>query len=120
MGNRGILHDGQRRVVRYARGRRWIACLTRFRGRRRPLMQPGRYTELFFLDDATALAAGHRPCAECRREDYTRFAAFWRALHGEVGVDAIDRRLHDERIDDATRARRLHGLPLDGLPDGAF
>src|SRR5262245_4164150 len=84
MGNRGRLHDGERRIVRYADGRRWIACLTSFRGRRRDVMSPGRYTELFFLDEAVALAAGHRPCAECRRADYERFREAWRrALGGE-------------------------------------
>src|SRR5512132_2006606 len=75
MGNRGRLHDSDRRIVRSAQGRRWIACLTSFRGRRRAVMSPGSYTELFFLDEAVALAAGHRPCAECRHEDYVRFRA---------------------------------------------
>src|SRR5206468_4262196 len=77
MGNRGRLHDTDRRIVRYAQGRRWIACLTSFRGRRRSVMSPGSYTELFFLDEAVAPAAGHRPCAECRHEDYVLFRAAW-------------------------------------------
>src|SRR5437899_3068734 len=77
MGNRGRLHDAGRRIVRYAQGRRWIACLTSFRGRRRTVMSPGSYTELFFLDEAVALSAGHRPCAECRRQDYLRFQPAW-------------------------------------------
>jgi hypothetical protein len=102
--------------------KRWIACRLEFRGRRRsPLMQPGRYTELFFLDEATAFAAGHRPCAECRREDYRRFQEIWRELHpGPAGADEIDGRLHAERLDRATRAQRRHDAPLDGLPDGTF
>ena len=80
--NRGCLHDGAGRIRRRYAGRRWIACRLEFRGRRRTaLMQQGRYTELFFLDEATALAAGHRPCAECRRADYDRFVAIWRELH---------------------------------------
>ena len=84
-------------------------------------MQPGRYTELFFLDEATALAAGHRPCAECRRADYDRFVALWRELHrADSGADAIDARLHAERLDPATRGARLHDARLDELPDGAF
>lgn len=120
-GNRGCLHDAERRIVRRFQVQRWIACRLEFRGRRRaPLMQPGRYTELFFLDDATALAAGHRPCAECRREDYVRFTALWRELHGEAGADAIDARLHRDRVDPGTRAHRLHETSLEELPDGVF
>ncbi|HEY6055349.1 MAG TPA: hypothetical protein VIU86_15565, partial [Gaiellaceae bacterium] len=115
-GNRGCLHDERGRIRRRYAGRRWIACRLEFRGRRRaPLLQPGRYTELFFLDEATALAAGHRPCAECRRADYVRFGEIWRGLHaGEAGADAIDARLHEER----RAPRRQAGL--DGLPDGVF
>jgi hypothetical protein len=121
-GNRGCLHDAEGRIRRRYVGRRWIACRLEFRGRRRSaLVQPGRYTELFFLDEATAFAAGHRPCAECRRADYDRFAAAWRTLHpADVGADAIDARLHAERLDPATRARRLHDVPTEELPDGAF
>jgi hypothetical protein len=120
-GNRGCLHDADGRIRRHYQVKRWIACRLEFRGRRRsPLMRPGRFTELFFLDEATALAAGHRPCAECRREDYDRFAAAWLELHGERGADTIDARLHEERFDSATRTRRLHAARLDELPDGAF
>jgi hypothetical protein len=121
-GNRGCLHDAGGRIRRPYAVRRWIACRLEFRGRRRsPLVQPGRYTELFFLDEATALAAGHRPCAECRRADYDRFAALWRGLHpGDAGADAIDLRLHAERFDPATRTQRRHEAWLATLPDGAF
>ena len=120
-GNRGCLHDDAGRIRRAYAGRRWIACRLEFRGwLRRPLLQPGKFTELFFLDEATAFAAGHRPCALCRREDYVRFGELWAELHpGEVGADAIDARLHAERLD-GTRARRLHPAALDDLPDGAF
>ena len=105
-GNRGCLHDEDGRIrPRYAE-RRWIACKLEFGGRRRsPLMQPGKYTELFFLDEATAFAAGHRPCAECRREDYVRFNELW---PGPGGADAIDLRLHGERL--APPAQRRTGL----------
>ena len=114
-GNRGCLHDDAGRIRRRFNGRRWIACRLAFRGwQRGPLMQPGRFTELFFLDEATALAAGHRPCALCRREDYNRFAAFWQRLHDETGADAIDARLHDERLAPRREAR------FHELPDGAF
>ncbi len=95
-GNRGCLHDAAGRIVRLYGTRRWIACRLEFKGwHRSPLMQPGRLTELFFLDEATAFAAGHRPCAECRREDYRRFLA----LTGASGADEIDARLHAERLD---------------------
>lgn len=121
-GNRGCLHDESGRIRRRYNGRRWIACRLRFRGwHRSPLLQPGRFTELFFLDEATAFAAGHRPCALCRREDYTRFGAIWRALHpGQVGADAIDAQLHAERVAPGARTQLRHEAPLDELPDGAF
>jgi hypothetical protein len=121
-GNRGCLHDADGRVRRRFNGRRWIACRLEFKGwHRAPLLQPGRFTELFFLDEATAFAAGHRPCALCRREDYNRFGALWAELHGgESGADAIDARLHEERVEPGTRAQRHREAPLDDLPDGAF
>ena len=121
-GNRGCLHDRAGRIRRRYNGKRWIACRLQFRGwHRHPLLQPGRFTELFFLDEATAFAAGHRPCALCRREDYTRFVQIWRQLHpGQVGADQIDAQLHIERVDPATRGQRHHEAPLDELPDGAF
>ena len=121
-GNRGCLHDEAGRIRRRYAGRRWIACRLRFKDwHRGPLLQPGRFTELFFLDEATAFAAGHRPCALCRREDYARFVVIWRELHpGGAGADEIDARLHRERVDPGTRAQRLHGTDLTRLPDGAF
>ncbi len=83
-------------------------------------MQPGKFTELFFLDEATAFAAGHRPCALCRREDYVRFGELWRALHpGQSGADAIDEQLHRERVGD-DREQRLHEIASEDLPEGAF
>ena len=110
-GNRGCLHDDEGRIRRRYNGKRWIACRLAFRGwHRAPLMQPGKFTELFFLDEATAFAAGHRPCALCRREDYVRFLE----LVGEPGADAIDARLHAERL------QRGHDADFDELPDGAF
>lgn len=121
-GNRGCLHDAEGRIRRRFAGKRWIACRLRFRGwHREPLMQPGRFTELFFLDEATAFAAGHRPCALCRREDYRRFVAAWSEVHSPpTGVDAIDDRLHEERVDPVSRGHRIHEAPIDDLPDGAF
>jgi hypothetical protein len=121
-GNRGCLHDDHGRIRRSHAGKRWIACRLRFRGwHRHPLMQSGRFTELFFLDEATAMAAGHRACALCRRADYVRLVEIWRDLHGDpAGADAIDARLHAERLDDTKRARRRHRDAFDELPDGSF
>ena len=94
-GNRGCLHDARGNIVRRFQVKRWIACRLEFKGRRRVAkLQPGRYTELFFLDEATAFAAGHRPCAECRRDDYNRFMQ----IVGESRADAVDERLHAERL----------------------
>ena len=121
-GNRGCLHDASGRIRRRYAVKRWIACRLEFRGwQRGPLMQPGLFTELFFLDEVTAFAAGHRPCALCRRGDYDRLTALWARLHpGQTGADAIDAQLHAERVDPATRGQRHHEASLDDLPDGAF
>jgi hypothetical protein len=121
-GNRGCRHDDVGRIRRRYAGRRWIACRLRFRDwHRTPLLQPGRFTELFFLDEATAFAAGHRPCALCRREDYVRFTTIWRSMHpAQVGADAMDAQLHAERVDPAKRGQRRHASSIAGLPDGAF
>jgi hypothetical protein len=110
-GNRGCLHDDHGEIVRRFQVKRWIACRLEFKGwHRSPLMQPGRFTELFFLDEATAFAAGHRPCALCRREDYKRFMQ----VVGERRADDIDERLHAERLGPLRRAA------LTTLPDGTF
>jgi hypothetical protein len=121
-GNRGCLHDEHGRIRRSYAGKRWIACRLRFKDwHRDQLLRPGSFTELFFLDEVTAMAAGHRPCALCRREDYRRFVRIWRSTHpGPSGVDSIDARLHAERLAPATRTRRLHRAAFDDLPDGAF
>jgi len=117
MGNRGgkFHRDDRSLGQRRWASRQWIACVCEFKGRQRDVW--GRYyTELFFLDEPTALAAGHRPCFECRRADGLRFRD---ALgEGRLGVAEIDVRLHEERLDG--RAKRLHRLPIAGLPDGAF
>jgi hypothetical protein len=122
MGNRGILHHADGTIRRRHAHRNWIACALRFRDRHQTLMAPGRYTQLFFLDEATAFAAGHRPCAECRRARYRSFAEAWCAVHGRppgTGLaPAIDRALHAARIGRGGqvtfRAERA------GLPDGTF
>ena len=122
-GNRGCLHDQHGTIRRRYAGKRWIACRLEFRGwKRTRLLQPGRFTELFFLDEATAFAAGHRPCALCRHEDYRNFVTLWHELHPRdaPGVDAIDARLHAERVDAGSRGQRRHEARFDSLPDGAF
>jgi hypothetical protein len=121
MGNRGCLHgaEGRLGLARW-RHANWVCCVTEFRGRRRVPMPPGRYTALFFWDEACALAAGHRPCAECRNADWRRFKAAWAAA-GLPGASAaaIDRALHAARV---TRGREqvTHMAAFAGLPDGVF
>jgi hypothetical protein len=127
MGNRGRLHDHDRRIVRRVvrSYRAWVTCLLEFRGRHRAVMAPDRYTELFFLDEATALAAGHRPCGECRRSDYRRFKALWlaanraRGLGTEVQIGAVDHELHRDRLNADGRAR-TYPARLGSLPEGVF
>jgi hypothetical protein len=122
MGNRGILHDAQQRLGA-ARWRHchWIFCRLTFKGRRRQVMAPRRYTELFFLDEATALAAGHRPCCECKRDDFSRFQAAWRRAFGHhASAPAIDRALHQARVEPRSRRQIRLQAELDDLPDGAL
>lgn len=120
LGNRGILHEGEE-IVAFHRHRLWITCALQHRDWRLPQWQPHHFTVLFFHDEAVSLAAGHRPCALCRRADYDRFTEIWAGLHpGQAGADAIDAQLHTERVDPVTRAHRLHAASFDELPDGAF
>jgi hypothetical protein len=119
MGNRGILHDDDRRIVRPWQVKRWISCVLEFRGRHRTVMTPHRYTELFFLDEATAFAAGHRPCRECRYSDYRRFQSLWITCYGEpANADAMDLRLHADRLDG--KKKRTYDAEIASLPDGAY
>lgn len=118
-GNRGILVDDRRRIVRRWQSKRWIACRLEYKGIRREVMQPHAWTELFFLDEASALAAGHRPCAECRRDDYRRFRDLWKRLvSSDASAGAMDAVLHGQRVHG--RAKRTHRERLGALPDGAF
>jgi len=125
-GNRGILHNAQRAITKPWVGKAWVCCDPGFKGiDRRPLFQPGRYSELFFLDEATAFAAGHRPCAHCRRSRYTEFKAAWAAVHcvarapGELNISEIDAHLHQSR---ASRGggKITYTAPMASLPDGTF
>jgi len=121
-GNRGVLHNDDLALVRRYQVRRWLVCVLEFRGRRRTVLRPGRYTELFFLDEAVALAAGHRPCAECRHPAYQAFRTAWTtalALPAQPAADDIDQVLHRERRL-AGAARVTYPAPLRELPDGVF
>ncbi len=124
MGNRGCLHGPDRRLgsARW-RSKRWICCVLDWQGIQRDPMPPGRWTALFFLDEATAFAAGHRPCACCRRQPFLSFAAAWRQAHGpdrRPSADEMDARLHAERVDSRSR-RQLTRQALAGqLPDGVM
>lgn len=112
-GNRGVIHDAERRIVRPFRLQRWIYCRLEFKGRHRVVMTPGRWTELFFLDEATAWAAGHRPCAECLTPRWREFRHLWNAERTCLAPE-IDAQLHAERLG----PRRA--VLIDALPAGAF
>jgi hypothetical protein len=121
MGNRGLLHDEQQRIVRPFRLKAWLICVLEFKGRRRTVMTPNLYTELFFLDEATAFSAGHRPCFECRREAANRFRACWVKGNPAYGftekthIGEIDAVLHEERTAPGSSIARI-----GNLPDGVF
>jgi hypothetical protein len=123
-GNRGIIHDPATKTLLNRRwsSKAWITCTCEFRGRRRDVMGTRSWTELFFLDEATAFAAGHRPCFYCRRADANAFRAAWERGNGVRGMraPAIDETLHTERLNG--KAKRLHALsmPIEELPDGAM
>jgi hypothetical protein len=124
VGNRGIIHDPATKTLLNKRWSTpaWLTCVIEFRGRRRKVMERRSWTELFFLDEATAFAAGHRPCFYCRRDDANRFRCAFEEGNGkrELLAPDIDAVLHRERLDG--RSKRLHALPmpLAKLPDGAM
>ena len=124
MGNRGLLHNDHKQLVRPFRLKAWITCALEFKGRKRQLMSPGMYTELFFLDEATAFSAGHRPCAECRRQRFNEFKAAWQAAHsqsaaGKLKVADIDAVLHQQRVG-ADGKKPVWQARLDDLPIGTM
>jgi hypothetical protein len=116
-GNRGVLHDAKENIRRAWQVKRWLLCVLDFKGRRRRIMKPGHYTELFFLDEATGLAAGHRPCSECRRERYRAFRNAWPL--GCLPATALDDQMHTERLN-PDGSKRCFEANLDDLPDGVF
>ncbi len=126
MGNRGCLH-GRDEVLGTARWRSqlWICCVLRWKDIRRNPMPPGRWTALFFLDEVTALAAGHRPCAYCRRNDFLAYAHAWARATGRSSDDRpraahMDAVLHRERVESRTRRQLTRTVPVAGLPDGVI
>ncbi len=129
-GNRGVLHNEQQEVIRPYKLKAWIICRLQFKGRRRAIMQPNHYTELFFLDEATALAAGHRPCFECQRERANAFRAAWQAgnhpSHTDTAVKVadMDNVLHEERLTSARllkdKKKRMFTAVLNQLPEGTL
>ena len=125
MGNRGIIHNPTTRqlLTRRWQHRAWICCVLEYKGYQHPIMGKGRYTELFFLDEATAFAAGHRPCAYCRRADFNTFKRAW-AKAQNISPDAvrapkIDHQLHSERVT-RTRQQITYAAQIDDLPDGTL
>jgi hypothetical protein len=125
MGNRGVIHDEHQRIVRPFKLKAWLICLLDFKERRRQVMTPDRYTELFFLDEATAFSAGHRPCAECRRKAFNRFKHFWLEAnpdydyHEKTPIWKIDDVLHKERIN-RSGAKITFTESVGRLPAGSF
>jgi hypothetical protein len=125
LGNRGIIHNDDRQIVRKFKLKAWITCVLEFKGRRRQVMAPHRYTELFFLDEATAFAAGHRPCFECRRVDALKFKTLWlkgnpaHGLNEKSPIQQLDDVLHRERIDRKGGKLSFEAEPKD-LPNGSF
>jgi hypothetical protein len=127
MGNRGVLVDDHRALVKHHSGNMWISCVTSYRDWRSPLDQPHHWTPLFFLDEAVALAAGHRPCGLCRREAHLRYRdaiTSGLGLGGPIKADELNRRLAAERLRrgrglDRTADRRTWKLDAEAVPDGA-
>jgi hypothetical protein len=125
MGNRGILHNEQQQILRPYKLKAWITCVLAFKDRKREVMSPNRYTELFFFDEATSFAAGHRPCFECRRNDYNRFKVFWLKGNPEYGfnektsIQKIDDIIHQERID-RNKSKVTFEEDVYHIPDGSF
>jgi hypothetical protein len=125
MGNRGLIHNEHQQIIRQFRLKAWITCVLDFKGRQREVMSPRLYTELFFLDEATAFSAGHRPCAECRRTDFNRFKAAW--IKGnplymydmKTPIGAVDEILQLERMGSVGN-KIAYREPVENLPEGCF
>jgi hypothetical protein len=125
MGNRGVIHNEKREITHVFKHKAWITCSLEFKGRKRPVMAPDRWTELFFMDEATAFAAGHRPCFECRKDDATRFKSCWiegNPTHNfsmKSSIKEIDEIIHRERID-AGKKKVMHQRVSSQIAEGTF
>ncbi len=125
MGNRGILHDDVQNILRPFKSKAWLTCKLEYHGRRRQVMAPNRYTELFFMDEAVSFAAGHRPCFECRRADFDKFKSFWLVGNPEYKFDEktpfqkIDEILHKERLD-KHGSKVIFEEDVNNIPNGSF
>jgi hypothetical protein len=125
LGNRGVLHNDKQEIVRSYKIKAWITCVLEFKGRHREVMQPNRWTELFFLDEATAFSAGHRPCFQCRYMDHQRFKTYWLKGNPELGfnmktpISKIDDIIQLERIT-ADQSKVTYKEKLAVLPNGTF
>ncbi len=124
LGNRGIIHNDIKEIISTHKIKGWVTCRLEFKGRKRELMAKGRYTELFFLDEATAFSAGHRPCAECRRERYNEFKEKWMEANNHLlpidskKISDIDKIIHQDRID--KKQKVVFEETMDALPDGTM
>lgn len=123
LGNRGILHNEKKQLIKNYQHKNWVTCLLEFKGRKRALMSPHHYTELFFLDEATALAAGHRPCCECRRKRYIEFNSYWKKANLNTSSESIkssdiDKSLHEERM--RLGVKNTYLSKIKDLPDGTI
>ena len=121
-GNRGILHEGTE-IRRFHAGKLWIICALTYKEQRLPQWAPGHYTVLFFHDEAVALAAGHRPCAFCRRDSYNAYRAPSSPATASADLPKateLDGLLHEQRLHRGTHRRRLHSMAWSSLPDGVF
>lgn len=124
LGNRGILHNDSKEIVSQYKHKAWVTCALSFKGIKREIFSPNRYSELFFLDEATAFSAGHRPCAHCRKARYNEFKAAWIAANSEapdnkLSVQQIDDVLHKERVTKGAQ-KVTYTAQLSDLPSGTF
>ena len=125
MGNRGVIHNQYKQITYAFKHKAWISCVLEFKGKKRSVMTPDRWTELFFLDEATAFSAGHRPCFECRKEDAKRFKSCW--IQGnssynfsmKTSIREIDKVIHSERID-RDKKKVTHQRTSSDIPEGTF